>query len=987
MKLGRFEQTVFISHEGLNPVRITVSDWDHCNDWKISVKAEGSVLVPERAVAYTDTVLLMLPRVQKNTELEIILTAFQELPLKFKAVLRPVKNWRISILHSSHEDVGYCGYANKLGKDCTDYLIEAMNLMDKWPDYHYMIEHYWWLKKFETYATPDQKEKLRKYFASGNVELNAPHSGNHTVWHGPELLARSMYYARHDAKNEWGINPHMALFTDVSGITWSAVSAYAGSGIKYAAVCRNSGFRMRNDFKPLPPLFKWMSPNGKDSLLCFNQDSYCFSLPVPTAADTVIDDTLIKTVERSVTEKIAAAGDTPSDCLPICNYCDREYPRDNMLRVAQALNAKWAWPRFTVDAPEQFMSYIEKNFADKLPVLSGQWPDQWSDFAIAAPEWTAVKREAQSLLTPAEALATIASVRNGKPYPKAEIDEALWRMYEFDEHCWATSSKHPLSMHTFNMRLVKRESANVAFRNLNGIIGNELGAPGEMASVWNLTPHKKKGSAILKGSAAPESGLSQLLPDGNTLVKDLHLPAFGCVPMKLNGKSERGAKWDSDCFETDFYTVKCDFDAHRIVSIVDKKSGEELLDECDEYALGDMIYINDQSGSMGSNLPDLHHLSFEYPKRRTFGIERGPLATIVTKRSYEEQLGANIVCRIMFYEDKPDIDLTVSFENASGLMGDYYDRYKKTLLIALPLRMPDHRFYTELAGGIVDESSDRMPVNPHDFVVANDYITVENGSRGIAVFVREMPVFLPGGIHYNELSTDVKYESSRLFLEAVSNRTNQLTLTNPSDCKGMYHISLLPFTGDRGDSVCAWSEEKRYPPVLGGEAEPASFMEIDAPNVRLLAFKKAEDEDAVIMRLQETAGRACNVRVRLPFTAAEAEYTNIVEEPTGEKAVFDGDALTVTIDAFSYATIRLTGIGVFTVKERFIEPVRNVFWDECEHSFTQICFEKNGCENVQSFEIYEGDTLIATVPNDEYKVQYNEIEGTGYRCLTVKPVC
>jgi hypothetical protein len=62
-------------------------------------------------------------------------------------------------------------------------------------------------------------------------------------WHGYEQLPRSMYYSCKKAKEKWGIAPSTALFADLGRLTWSAISAYSGAGLKYAAIFDNKYLR------------------------------------------------------------------------------------------------------------------------------------------------------------------------------------------------------------------------------------------------------------------------------------------------------------------------------------------------------------------------------------------------------------------------------------------------------------------------------------------------------------------------------------------------------------------------------------------------------------------------------------------------------------------------------------------------------------------------------------------------------------------------
>src|SRR5690606_38562542 len=76
-----------------------------------------------------------------------------------------------------------------------------------------------------------------------------------------------------------------------------------------------------------------------------------------------------------------------------------------------------------------------------------------------------------------------------------------------------------------------------------------------------------------------------------------------------------------------------------------------------------------------------------------------------------------------------------------------------------------------------------------------------------------------------------------------------------------------------------WSDDVR--------AAVAAMVAVDQPDVRLLAFKRAEDGDGYIVRLWETAGRAATATVKVPALSGgvgAAERVNLVELPEADEA-------------------------------------------------------------------------------------------------------
>jgi alpha-mannosidase len=81
----------------------------------------------------------------------------------------------------------------------------------------------------------------------------------------------------------------------------------------------------------------------------------------------------------------------------------------------------------------------------------------------------------------------------------------------------------------------------------------------------------------------------------------------------------------------------------------------------------------------------------------------------------------------------------------------------------------------------------------------------------------------------------------------------------------------------------------RWPP---GAAEPGSLFSVDDPNLVLDTVKRAEDSDALVLRLYEAHGArgTARLRVGLPFSGAVS--CNLLEDP-GEPLETDGDEIVI----------------------------------------------------------------------------------------------
>jgi alpha-mannosidase len=84
----------------------------------------------------------------------------------------------------------------------------------------------------------------------------------------------------------------------------------------------------------------------------------------------------------------------------------------------------------------------------------------------------------------------------------------------------------------------------------------------------------------------------------------------------------------------------------------------------------------------------------------------------------------------------------------------------------------------------------------------------------------------------------------------------------------------------------------------------SSFVEVLPENALLTAVKQAEDGDALIVRFYEWAGKAGNVRLRLPQGVESAEETNLMEKGIGPLEL-KGNVVTVPTKPYEIKTIKV----------------------------------------------------------------------------------
>ena len=137
------------------------------------------------------------------------------------------------------------------------------------------------------------------------------------------------------------------------------------------------------------------------------------------------------------------------------------------------------------------------------------------------------------------------------------------------------------------------------------------------------------------------------------------------------------------------------------------------------------------------------------------------------------------------------------------------------------------------------------------------------------------------------------------------------THPDPNADQGTHRFTyaLMPHPGDfRGAGVIEAAEDMNHVLRTWPTSLPAgtsrSLVEVDTPQVIVEAIKRAEDSDAVIVRLYEAWGQPCTAHLKTTLPASRAHLCDLLERNRREVAVADGK-LAVELAPFKIVTLKL----------------------------------------------------------------------------------
>lgn len=993
------------------------------------LKLDGAPMKPEQKLTLTPGVSrhdLLVSDIEKPAVLDVELRVGGKAFSTLRKNWQPQRKWKIHFVKSSHEDIGYEGFLWEKQREIADFIDYGAHLSKAASatavaegavtagGYRYMLESL----LFGRYYIEERGEPAWRRLIAEKIKPNltpiggSPNAGAHFHWMDTEEMARLMYPARREYKDRFGLDIPLFLSVDNPSISWAGAQLIADAGFKYA-VRFGQPFRTgkKNDYATtgLPAIFYWKTPDASTRILYTWRGHYGLSYWFGETAGGYRDlaDLGAANIQRLLlpVQNENELGPYPYDAIIVPSYQDHEIPKwDN--RALTRWKALYSYPEIIISDPVTFLSYIEKNFADKIPTLSGDLNNNSADYASIDPESQGWKRTAARTLPVAETINAINTARAPSAPSTllpSQVNRAYTRLFDFDEHSWPTSPRAG-DIHRFNAQWGKRLEGRRAYNDANNYLSQTLGA---LSS--SVPTGEKQTILVFNPSAQPRTDVVSIktknllqLADTTTqkaIATQYHrahratvfvaenVPALGYKVFEITGeqpadlttKLTSAAAKTAPVIENKYYKITLDKNSGAITSIIDKELGKELVDTKAAQQFNQAVLISKKSkeGKQGSTYSPKSGAVFE-----TVFSSGNPVFNQISAIITDKKLGdATLRQSIRLYNDIKFIEIINSISHLGVLHTDKHtDRYKENLFYAFPLDVPGFTHRAEQAVGTVRPYDDQLRFGTHDYLAVNRYLNTGNDDFSVTIAPREASIFHLGQIRYNEFAVDYKPKSSHVFSYAWSNRMAGLLALTPDDYRAHFHYTISSGAGkwnngnaaNLGDSVANPLLAIQLPARQSGglPQNSTSFLSIDQPNIRLTVLKESEQPGrGYILRLVETAGKDTGVKINIgnlsPALNAAA-LTDLVENDKAPLQLRNG-VLSLDMKASTVATIRL-----FSDKAPLSEPRQ---FTATAASDSDITLAWTSVPGAVAYNIYRSTdpdapatahTLVASVPGDSH---------------------
>jgi alpha-mannosidase len=867
--------------------------------------------------------------------------------LSASATVEPAKKWTVALIPHEHLDVGFTDYPAKVAELHSQSIDQAMGLIKKTPDFRWTLDGSWVADQYLAGRSLEARQQFFGHVRDGSIVIPPEFANQHTGNASWEALARSLY-GQHNLAREYKLpmpTSDAAQIVDVPAYAWGYASVLHDAGIKYFVAASNSWrapVMLLGRWNEKSP-FYWEGPDGGRVLMWYSRaylqahtlfggpwrmESIRDSLPVFLQAYTRPD----------YTASTAIIFGTQLENTPLAK---------EQSEIVASFSHEYAWPKFEFSTVHSAMQRIEHEWKGDFPVVRGDFGPYWEDGYGSDAAHTAIHRDNQHRIATAEIMGTVVSSIDTRVRPdKAMLDDAWRNELLYDEHTWTyvSATTQPEHHQSEDQIALKGSRAARARDDINESIQRGW------AQLEALVKAKENSIAVFNSLNWARSGIVETdLPEGTTLVdsstgaaapveilykgKGISLPGFGpgnvrvrflaaavpAVGYKLYTikpiAKERTASVDiqGNILENEFYRVTLDPSSGAIASVFDKQLKRELVDSSSPYKLGQYLYVTG-----GGSYPENSLYRFGAGLRppaltvhaatsgRLISATKTPIGIIAILNSSAPNT-PSIQTEILLPDSTKCILITDHLHKDRVLT-------RESAYIAFPFAVTTPAFTYGSQAAWVNPAKDELAGGSREWYLPTTWASVYNPQVAATVVPLDAPLVAFGDIVRGEWPAEFKPKSSTIFSWLMNNywgtnfpawQGGDFTFRYAITTDAQFNAQLLTRFGLEALTPLERDDVPGTPDSSLLPNQGASLLEVGNPRVTLLTWKRAEDGDGTILRLQDTAGEASNIRIHSPFLTFERAWLcNLLEDKQAEITI-QGEDLGVLIKPFQVLTLRL----------------------------------------------------------------------------------
>lgn len=830
-------------------------------------------------------------------------------------ILRPwMQQFTIRAVGNSHIDMAWLWPWTETVEVVRNTFRSVLDLMREYPDFKFTMSSaraYEWME--EKY--PDLFHEIQQRVKEGRWEVIGG------MWVEPDLnmpdgesLVRQILVGKRYFRQKFGVDVKIGWNPDSFGYTWQLPQIYKKSGIDSFVTQK---LLWAHEFTTFPyKLFWWQAPDGSRILTYFPHDY----------AGGIEAEGMAKDASEWIPSIYGNQLRDSPEMMHLYGVGDHGGgPTRSMLDNAERLmSPDVVYPKLELSTATEFISDLVK----KLPEMNvPTWNDELyfqyhrGVFTTQAETKRRIRRGEEALLN-AEKFSSLAFLF-GRAYPHDEFQLA-WKNLLFD-HFHDIMPGSGIAVNYLdakrNLEDVRRTAGEFTHGSLEEISAH-INTEGNGVPIVIFNPLSWERTEVVEVEAqlpAPAQQLEAVNASGKRIESQVvridgathrarilllaDVPSFGYTTyfVRAAKKASDGSsalKASADTMDNEFLRMKIDRQTGCVTSLFDKRSQRQSLAPAEtdtggpkDRTCGNLLqtFVDKPKQWDAWNIDadfEKQHWDLDTADEVKL-IESGPLRAVVRVTNHFQN--STFVRDIIMYDGVPRIDVKTRV--------DWHEKHI-LLKVAFPLSAHNEKATFEIPFGSIERPTTRWtPAEQAEFEVpAQRWADISDATHGFSL------------LNDCKYGYDAKGNVLRLSLL----RSPEWPDPHADEGSHEFTYSLYPHGGTWKDAqTVRRGYELNYqllPFVTaahkGELPSEHSFLQTNAGDVVITAFKKAEDNGSLVVRFYEWAGKETDVTLGLPPNAQSASETNLMESDTGRLAVTNG-RVTVHTKPYEIKTVRI----------------------------------------------------------------------------------
>jgi alpha-mannosidase len=840
---------------------------------------------------------------------------------KLQALNPWLKQFTVRAIGNSHIDMAWLWPWTETVEVVRNTFQSVLDLMREYPDFKFTMSSartYEWMQ--EKY--PDMFEQIRQRVKEGRWEVIGG------MWVEPDLnmpdgesLVRQILVGKRYFRKTFGADIKIGWNPDSFGYNWQLPQIYKKSGIDYFVT---SKLLWATDYTKFPyRLFWWQAPDGSRLLTYFPHEyANDFNPELMTKdfsfyAPSIYGPKFTDSPQMLYLYGIGDHGGGPT--------------RTMLDRADRLRDPNTVFPKIDFSTAKDFFADLDQELPNlKVPTWNDELYFEYHRGVYTSQADTKQRiRHDEELMLDAEKYASVASLF-GRPYGQDQF-ELAWKNLLFDHfHDVMPGSgiavnyldaKRNLEDVARSAQLITNSALDEILAHINTqgdgmpvVAFNSLSWPrSEVIEVEVQLPGPTKQVRVVDstGSLVEYELLAMDKTTNRAHVLILaRTPALGyqtyfvrpaamsgVPPDVINGQLQ-GVKASGTTLENGYLRVKVDPQTGCITSLLDKRTNTESLasSETDSggpttFACGNLLQaFHDKPKRWDAwNIDadfEKQHWDLDKADEVTL-VEGGPLRAVIRVKKHFQS--STFVQDITMYAGVPRADVKMQVE--------WHEKHI-LLKVAFPLSAHSDKATFEIPYGSIERPTTRnTAAEQAKFEVpAQRWADLSDTKHGFSL------------LNDSKYGYDVRGNVLRLSLL----RSPEWPDPHADEGHHEFAYSLYPHSGTWRDAQTVRRGYELNYKLLAVPSQkhegilPSdhSFVQVESENVVLTAMKKSEDDDSLILRFYEWAGKEADVKLQLPRGAQSVSETDLMERPIADLAVH-GNAVTVHTKPYEIKTVKV----------------------------------------------------------------------------------